>query len=82
MCPVTTGTGGGEMTDVQRWDVYDIADALADVPGMIHRVVNDQSAIGETLRDVYDLLAYLENQLWEAANRGGRVGPWPEYKQI
>ena len=29
------------MDDVMRWDVYDIADELADVPGMLKNAIDD-----------------------------------------
>lgn len=71
------------MTDshrVRRWDIYDIADELADVPWMLNRALYDSDepdyiSASEAIQDVSDLLA----RLWLAAERGGEVGPSPDY---
>lgn len=60
-------------TGVERWDVYDIADELADVPGML-----SQLQFSEALDRIRDL----ERRLWAASKRGGTVGPWPEYAEV
>jgi hypothetical protein len=56
---------------VKRWDVYDIADELADVPGMLTQAIDDPRYIPEIQQKVYEL----EQRLWAAAERGGVVGP-------
>lgn len=42
---------------------YDIADKLADIPSMISRLLAGKSLPGETLRDLYGVLADLENEV-------------------
>lgn len=64
---------GMAMDRVQRWDVYDIADELADLPAML-------SGSPMMVADAYAVLEDLERRLWAAAERGGRVGPYPEYQ--
>lgn len=56
---------------VKRWDVYDIADELADVPSMV-----DAGWREYALAVIKDL----EQRLWAAAERGGNVGPYPGYE--
>ena len=63
---------------VRRWDVYDIADELADVPGMLDRYVQHGSP--DTLAQIYAALTDLEHRLWSAAERAGEVGPFPLYE--
>lgn len=58
-------------TRVKRWDVFDVADELADVPGIISR-----EGIAPAVEKVHELL----DRLWEAAEREGSVGPWPDYQ--
>lgn len=62
---------------VQRWDVYDIADELADVPGMLREAIYDPRIVSV----VAEKVKQLEARLWAAADRGGKVGPAPEYRQ-
>ncbi len=62
----------------QRWDVYDIADELADVPWMLRRAIDDERVIPEIVEKIKDL----ERRLWDAAKRGGCVGPSPEYAAL
>ena len=62
--------------DVMRWDVYDIADELADVPGMLQKAIDDERLIPEIAAAIKEL----EKRLWAASKRGGQVGPYPEYK--
>lgn len=64
-------------TRVKRWDIYDIADELADVPGLLNRALTGDRVAAVEVKD----LAYeLERKLWLAAERGGSVGPYPEYE--
>lgn len=65
---------------VKRWDIYDIADELADIPGMISLMAAGQTDL--SLQDVCGLLQGLESRLWTAGLRGGSVGPWPDYKEV
>lgn len=65
------------MDDVKRWDVYDIADELADVPGMLLDAIDDERLIPEIAEKVKGL----EQRLWEASRHGGSVGPYPEYRK-
>ena len=64
------------MDDVMRWDVYDIADELADVPGMLKNAIDDERLIPE----IVAMIKGLEQRLWAASQRDGQVGPYPEYK--
>ena len=64
------------MDDVMRWDVYDIADELADVPGMLKNAIDDERLIPE----IVAMIKGLEQRLWAASKRDGQVGPYPEYK--
>jgi hypothetical protein len=72
-------TPGVSTANVKRWDVYDIADRLADIPWMLAAVIAGQATPGHTLQDIYGLLSELETELWQAADRGGSVGPYPDY---
>ena len=58
-------------TPVMRWDIYDIADELADLPGLLHQVRSS-----DELAEVCDVVNDLVNRLWEAALVGGSVGPF------
>ena len=58
---------------VQRWDVYDAADHIADIPGLI--------ALGR-YAEAAEVAQEWERKLWLAAERGGIVGPYPEYRQV
>lgn len=62
---------------VKRWDIYDIADQLADLPGLVKQGIDDPRVLPE----VHDVLIELEALLWAAAKRGGSVGPAPHYFQ-
>lgn len=68
--------------DVQRWDVYDIADELADLPGMVTRVRESASPFVSAWDEVYATLRELEQRLWEASKRAGVVGPYPHHGPI
>lgn len=57
--------------EVQRWDIYDIADELADLPGLLSRV-RSSDELDEVCDEVNDLV----NRLWAAALVGGSVGPF------
>lgn len=57
---------------VQRWDVYDAADHIADIPGLI---ASGQFALAIEVAQEW------ERKLWAAAQRGGTVGPAPYYRQ-
>ena len=57
--------------EVQRWDIYDIADELADLPGLLRQVRSS-----DELAEVYDEVNDLVNRLWAAARVGGSVGPF------
>ena len=63
-------SGGVPLDSVKRWDVYDVADELADVPGMLDRC---------QVTEAIDLIRDLERRLWAASLRDGQVGPWPDY---
>lgn len=62
---------------IKRYDIYDIADELADVPGMLAVALDDERIIPEIMGVVRDL----ERRLWIASTRDGRVGPYPTYKK-
>ena len=63
---------------VQRWDVYDIADELADMAPLVRMGVDDPRVLPEVIH----LLEQLEARLWRASRRGGVVGPFPTYRTI
>lgn len=66
---------------VKRWDIYDIADELADVPGMISAVFDHPNELGTRLALAVVKIRDLERRLWQAAEQGGEVGPAPDYQQ-
>jgi hypothetical protein len=53
---------------VQRWDVYEIADALAEMPALLRC---NPALIYELTEEIEDLVSHL----YAAANIGGRVSP-------
>ncbi|APQ42247.1 hypothetical protein PBI_MRMAGOO_165 [Mycobacterium phage MrMagoo] len=57
--------------NVQRWDVYDIADELADVPGMLADAIDDDRLIP----GIVDTIHKLTERLWDASRVGGVVVP-------
>ncbi|AEK10051.1 hypothetical protein FDH96_gp116 [Mycobacterium phage Rey] len=57
--------------NVQRWDVYDIADELADVPGMLGDAIDDDRLIP----GIVDTIHKLTQRLWAASRIGGVVVP-------
>ena len=60
---------------VLRWDIYDIADELADVPGQLAtRMTSDE------LYDICQELNGLVRRLFDASMVAGSVGPWPDYE--
>jgi hypothetical protein len=63
-------------SDVQRWDIYDIADDLADVQSLLFEAVDDVRVMPSLAHS----LSQIENRLWAAVTRGGYVGPWPHYQ--
>jgi hypothetical protein len=62
---------------VVRWDIFDIADELADLPGLVKQGVDDP----RVLLEVHDTLLRLEKLLWDASRIAGKVGCYPDYKQ-
>lgn len=60
---------------VRRWDIYDIADNLADLPGLIDRNLNNPFI----LKLIAVEITNTANQLFEASHKNGTVGPYPEY---
>lgn len=64
--------------DIRRWDIYDVADSLADVPAMLWEAVHDHRVIPEILELVRDL----EDRLWVASTHGGCIGPAPTYRKV
>lgn len=60
---------------VLRWDIYDIADELADVPGQLADV-----RTSEGLYVIYQELNGLVRRLFDASMVAGSVGPWPDYE--
>lgn len=63
---------------VKRWDVYDIADELADVPGMLLNTANSAFVTACAKRELYDVVDKvkdLTNRLWKASKVEGEVGP-------
>ena len=67
---------------VKRWDIYDIADELADLVPMMTRVIQGNSAIGESWEEIFKFVKGLEKRLWVAAERGGQVASYPEYRSV
>jgi hypothetical protein len=68
---------------VKRWDVYDVADELADVPWMLQRLQTGGTyRLPGMVSEIRDKVEDLERRLWEAAERGGTVGPSPLYEQV
>lgn len=62
---------------VKRWDIYDIADELADLPYFVAKGIDDPRELPEVIEVLHDL----EQRLWAASRRGGQVGPAPHYYQ-
>ncbi len=62
---------------VVRWDIYDIADELADLPGLVTQGIDDPRVLAE----VHETLLRLEKRLWAASRIAGEVGCYPEYKR-
>lgn len=56
---------------IKRWDIYDIADELADVPCIIRQGIDDPRVLSEAMHDLEDLIS----RLWVAARVGGWVMP-------
>ena len=56
--------------EVKRWDIYDIADDLADLPWRLNQVRST-----DELDEVCDEVNALVKRLWAAALVGGPVGP-------
>ena len=65
------------MRRIKRWDVYDVADELADIPWMLNDAIDDERLIPE----IADMVERLANQLFEMAQVHGSVGPAPSYKR-
>lgn len=65
---------------VKRWDVYDAADHLDDVPWMLAKARREQDweLVAEVIQHVEDWTAFL----WAASKRGGEVGPYPLYQEL
>lgn len=73
---------GIDSRKVKRWDVYDIADQLADVPGLLEVVVRNFPDAAGAVEIITQAIKDLEQRLWRASERGGVVGPWPAYSQL
>lgn len=58
---------------VQRWDVYDAADHIADIPWLIAAGKLDEAA---------KVAQEWQHKLFRAAEIKGPVGPYPEYRQL
>lgn len=56
---------------IKRWDIYDIADELADLPHLVQQGVDDPRVLPEVVQDLTNLV----NRLWEASKTGGWVMP-------
>jgi hypothetical protein len=70
---------------IERWDVYDVADELADVAPVLQSLVAAPFPWNSFRDDILGVIADLkdlERRLWEAAKRGGSVGPYPEYSSV
>ena len=64
-----------ETDAVKRWDVYDVADELADVPGMLREAIDDDRLIPE----IVEKIKGLEFRLWNAALIGGEVAAMTKF---
>lgn len=62
---------------VQRWDVYDAADHLDDLPAALYQAMRAQDW-GE-VEAIADALQEWTDRLWAMSAVGGRVGPYPFY---
>jgi hypothetical protein len=64
------------IAEVQRWDIYDIADQLDDMPYEILQACDDIRLLPE----ISAIIEALAARAWLASKRGGTVGPYPEYQ--
>jgi hypothetical protein len=62
--------------DVKRWDIYDIADHLEDLPGMLSRATEGQPWNRE-LEEAIGAVHYIALLAFQASTKGGSVAPWP-----
>jgi hypothetical protein len=72
--------GSEDTRKVRRWDVYDVADQLADVGPALRRAL--QSGDFDEVLDISALADDLANNLWAASVRGGSIGPFPFYEEV
>jgi hypothetical protein len=61
---------------VARWDIYDAADSLDDIPGLIQECAGDP----DKLLAVARLVQMYAARLYRLSETGGNVGPFPTYE--
>jgi hypothetical protein len=62
---------------VVRWDIYDIADDLADLTPLINRNLDNP----RKLKAIARYIQIRSNELFKASRVAGKVGCSPDYKQ-
>jgi len=61
---------------VARWDIYDAADSLDDIPALIQEYAGDP----DRLLAVARLVQMYAARLYRLSETGGKVGPSPTYE--
>lgn len=67
---------GEDTRRVARWDVYDVADELADIPGLLSIAIDDPRMIPSIAHDINRMV----RRLWDASEIAGTVGPYHNYE--
>ena len=63
---------------VARWDIYDAADSLDDIPCLIQEYAGDP----DKLLAVARLVQMYAARLYKLSETGGNVGPSPTYENL
>jgi hypothetical protein len=66
-----------KLRDVKRWDIYDIADDLDDLPYEIMQAVDDSRLLPGLAREIQQFAA----KLYRLSQIEGTVGPFPNYER-